>query len=213
VLKGALKTRQVTHYPALKRDELGDFLRSLFEYPGRPETRLAVTLLLLTFVRPGELRAAQWSEIDLDRQEWRIPAERMKARVEHVVPLSRQAVKTLEELRVLTGHSPYLFPGGRRRVPYMSENTINKAIAALGYKGRVVGHGFRATASTILNESGRFPVDAIERQLAHAEHNRIRAAYHRAEYLAERRKMMQSWADLLDGLRTGAEVVPFPHRA
>ena len=136
----------------------------------------------------------------------------MKARTEHVVPLSRQAVAAIEELRALTGHSPYLFPGGRGRVPYMSENTVNKAIAVLGYKGRIVGHGFRATASTILNESGRFPADAIERQLAHAERNKIRAAYHRAEYLTERRKMMQAWADLLEGLQTGAEVVPM-HRS
>ena len=213
VLKGALKTAQVRHYPALERNELGGFLRSLTDYPGRPETRLAVTLLLLTFVRPGELRAAQWSEFDLDHGEWRIPAERMKARAVHVVPLSRQAIEVLEELRPLTGHTPYLFPSGRARVPYISENTINKAIAALGYKGRVVGHGFRATASTILNETGHFPVDAIERQLAHAERNRIRAAYHRAEYLTERREMMQYWADLLNVCRSGAAVFPLRQRA
>ena len=212
VLKGALKTGQTTNYPALKRAELGDFLRKLTDYPGRPETRLAVTLLLLTFVRPGELRAAPWSEFDLEGCEWRIPAERMKARAEHVVPLSRQAVAAIEELRALTGHSPYLFPGGRGRVPYMSENTVNKAIAVLGYKGRIVGHGFRATASTILNESGRFPADAIERQLAHAERNKIRAAYHRAEYLTERRKMMQWWADTLDAVQTGANVVSLKDR-
>ena len=203
-----MRSRQTRHYPALKRDELGDFLRALTDYPGRPETRLVVTPLLLTFVRPGELRAAQWSEFDLDRAEWRIPAERMKLRSKHVVPLSRQAVAVLEELRPLTGHTPYLFPSGRARVPCISENTINKAIAVLGYKGRVVGHGFRATASTILNETARFPVDAIERQLAHAERNRIRAAYHRAEYLPERREMMQYWADLLEDLHTGATVIP-----
>lgn len=208
VLKGALRVGQTTHYPALRRDELGDFLRRLTDYPGRPETRLAVTLLLLTFVRPGELRAAEWSELDRETGEWRIPAARMKRRVEHIVPLSRQALAALEELESLTGHSRYLFPGGRARVPYISENTINKAIAMLGYKGRVVGHGFRATASTILNETGRFPVDAIERQLAHAERNRIRAAYHRAEYLKERREMMQWWGDLLEALRAGGAVVP-----
>lgn len=205
-LKGVLKTGQVVHYPALRRDELGEFQRKLVEYPGRPETRLALELLLLTFVRPGELRAARWTEFDLEAAEWRIPAARMKARAEHIVPLSRQAVAALEELRTLTGHGEYLFPGGHKRVPYMSENTINKAITVLGYKGRIVGHGFRATASTILNELGRFPVDAIERQLAHAERNRVRAAYHRAEYLRERRTMMQDWADLLDSCLQGAEI-------
>lgn len=213
VLKGALKTAPTRHYAALRRDELGDFVRALTDYPGRPETRLAVHLLLLTFVRPGELRAAQWCEFDLDGAEWRIPATRMKGRTEHIVPLSRQALERLEELRPLTGHRDYLFPSGRARVPYISENTINKAIDVLGYKGRVVGHGFRATASTILNESGRFPPDAIERQLAHAERNRIRAAYHRAEYLAERRQMMQHWADLVDARRDGAEVIHLANRA
>lgn len=213
VLKGALKTGQPKHYPALRRDELGDFLRKLTEYPGRPETRLAVQLLMLTFVRPGELRAAQWPEFDLDGAEWRIPAARMKGRIEHVVPLSRQGLAVLRELQALTGHSDYLFPSDRARVPFISENTINKAIDVLGYKGRVVGHGFRATASTILNESGRFPPDAIERQLAHSERNRIRAAYHRAEYLAERRQMMQHWANLLDACRGGAEVIALAQRA
>ncbi len=211
-LKGALKTAQTQHYPALRRDELGDFVRKLVDYPGRPETRLAVHLLLLTFVRPGELRAAQWSEFNLQAAEWRIPSERMKGRTEHIVPLSSQALRLLEELRTLTGHGDYLFPSGRARVPCMSENTINKAIDVLGYKGRVVGHGFRATASTILNESGRFPVDAIERQLAHAERNKVRAAYHRAQYLVERRQMMQHWADLLDACRKGAEVIPITTR-
>lgn len=208
VLKGALKVGQTKHYPALRREEVGAFLRELLEYPGRPETRLALQILLLTFVRPGELRAARWTEFDLEGAEWRVPAERMKARVEHIVPLSLQTVALLKELQSLTGHAACLFPGGHSRVPYISENTLNKAIEVLGYKGRVVGHGFRATASTILNESGHFAPDVIERQLAHAERNKVRAAYHRAEYLAERRRMMQVWADLLDGLRTGAEVVP-----
>ncbi|MGE0484828.1 MAG: tyrosine-type recombinase/integrase [Gammaproteobacteria bacterium] len=208
----ANKTGQTRHYPALRRDELGAFQRKLVEYPGRPETRLALQLLLLSFVRPGELRAARWTEFDLEAAEWRIPAARMRGRADHIVPLSRQAVAALEELRTLTGHGEYLFPGGHKRVPYMSENTINKAIAVLGYKGRIVGHGFRATASTILNEAGRFPVDAVERQLAHAERNKVRAAYHRAEYLRERRVMMQEWADLLDGLRQGGEVRQFQRR-
>jgi integrase len=200
-------------YPHLDRDQIGDFLRRLVEYPGRTETRIAVNLLLLSAVRTGELRAAKWDEIDVKRGEWRIPAERMKMRSPHIVPLSSQVRALIEELRGLTGYSIYLFPGGRGRFPYMSENTVNKAIAMLGYKGKVVGHGFRATFSTIANESGRFSPDVIERQLAHKEQNEIRAAYHRAEYLAERRKLMQWWADYLDQLKAGAEVVPIPLRA
>ena len=210
VLRGALKVGQTRHYPALRREEVGAFMRTLLEYPGRPETRLALQILMLTFVRPGELRAAHWAEFKFDTAEWRIPPERMKARVEHVVPLSLQSLALLKELHSLTGHGPYLFPGGHSRVPYMSENTLNKAIDVMGYKGRVVGHGFRATASTIMNESGDFAPDVIERQLAHAERNKVRAAYHRAEYLAERRRLMQVWADLLDSLRASAGVTPLP---
>lgn len=202
--RDVLGSHTVQHFPHLVEAELGEFLRALAEYPGRPETRLAVKLLLLTFVRPGELRAAKWEEFDLDSEAptWRIPAERMKMRSAHVVPLSQQAVDALTELKIFTGHSPYLFPGGRGRLPYMSENTINKAIALLGYKGRVVGHGFRATASTILNESRKFHPDAIERQLAHKDRNEIRAIYDRAEHLEERRRVMQWWADRLEALAT-----------
>jgi integrase len=207
--RDVLEHHAVKHFPHLAEAELGEFLRALAEYPGRPETRLAVKLLLLTFVRPGELRAAKWEEFDLggDAPVWRIPAERMKMRFPHVVPLSRQAIEALKELQLFTGHSPYLFPGGRGRLPYMSENTINKAIALIGYKGRVVGHGFRATASTILNESREFHPDAIERQLAHKDRNEIRAIYDRAEHLDERRRLMQWWADKLDALAT-ANVIP-----
>ena len=136
----------------------------------------------------------------------------MKMRAPHVVPLSSQAIALLKELHDFTGYSPYIFPGGRGRFPYMSENTVNKAIAMLGYKGRVVGHGFRATFSTIANESGHFSPDVIERQLAHKERNDVRAAYHRAEYLSDRRKMMQWWADFLDDMRSGAEVIPLHTR-
>ena len=203
-----LAERKAKRYPHLKRDEIGDFLRKLTEYPGRPETRIAVNLLLLTALRTGELRAAKWAEIDVKRGEWRIPAERMKMRTPHIVPLSSQALSLFDELHDLTGYSPYLFPGGRGRFPYMSENTVNKAIAMLGYKGRVVGHGFRATFSTIANESGNFSPDVIERQLAHKERNEVRAAYHRAEYLPDRCKMMQWWADYLDALKSGAAVIP-----
>ena len=213
VLKGALRTAPVTHYPALRRHELGDFQRALQEYPGRAETRIALQILMLTFVRPGELRAAKWTEIDYDGAEWRIPAERMKMRSEHIVPLSHQAIALLTELRTLTCHSEYLFPGGQKRIPFMSENTLNKAIDVIGYKGRLVSHGFRATASTILNESGQFAPDVIERQLAHTERNKIRAAYNRAEYLAERQIMMQYWSDCLNALRDGARLIKMPLRA
>lgn len=212
--RDVLESRTVQHFPHLVEAELGEFLRALAEYPGRPETRLAVKLLLLTFVRPGELRAGKWEEFELtsDAPLWRIPAERMKMRFPHVVPLSAQAVETLKELKIFTGHSPYLFPGGRGRLPHMSENTVNKAIALLGYKGRVVGHGFRATASTILNESRKFHPDAIERQLAHKDRNEIRAIYDRAEHLEERQRLMQWWADKLDAL-TASNVVPLRQMA
>ena len=201
-----LEPRKTKSHPHLTAAALGDFLRQLHDYPGRPETRIAVQLLMLTFVRTGELRAAQWHEFDLERHEWRIPAARMKMRAPHLVPLSARAMALLKKLREFSGYSAYLFPNHGKH-PYMSENTINKAIANLGYKGRVVGHGFRATASTILNESGFFSPDIIERQLAHKEQNEIRAAYHRAEYLAERAKMMQWWADFLDTKQRGGEVI------
>ena len=201
-----LEPRKTKSHPHLTSGELGEFLRQLHDYPGRPETRIAVQLLMLTFVRTGELRAAQWQEFDLERREWRIPAARMKMRAPHLVPLSARAMALLKELREFSGYSAYLFPNHGKH-PYMSQNTINKAIANLGYKGRVVGHGFRATASTILNESGLFSPDIIERQLAHKEQNEIRAAYHRAEYLAERAKMMQWWADFLDTKQRGGEVI------
>ena len=152
---------------------------------------------MLTFVRTGELRGAEWSEIDADAAEWRIPAERMKAREPHVVPLSRQALAVIEELRGLSGSGRYLFPHRTRAERTMSENTVLYAFYRLGYESRMTGHGVRAVASTILNETG-FPPDVIERQLAHAERNKTRAAYNRSAYLPERRKMMQHWADLLD---------------
>lgn len=207
--RDVLESRPVKHFPHLVEAELGEFLRALVEYPGKPLTRLAVKLLLLTFVRPGELRAAKWEEFNLadDVPVWRIPAERMKMRHPHAVPLSRQVVEALKELQIFSGHSAYLFLGGQGRLPYMSEGTVSKAIAILGFKGRVVGHGFRATASTILNESRQFHPDVIERQLAHKDRNEIRAIYNRAEHLGERQRLMQWWADKLDALAAG-NVVP-----
>ncbi len=167
----------------------------------------------LLFVRPGELRKAEWTEFNLDAAEWRIPAERMKMREQHIVPLSTQGVAILRELHALTGSRRYVFPGARTNGRPMSENTVNAGLRRLGYaKDEMTGHGFRSIASTLLNEHG-WHRDAIERQLAHAERNNVRAAYNFAEHLPERRKMMQAWADYLDGLRAGAEVIPLHGRA
>jgi integrase len=190
----------VTHYAAIGEKELPKLLEGIDGYDGEPTTKCALKLLVLTFVRTGELRAAEWSEIDTDAAEWRIPAERMKMREEHVVPLSTQALTVLEELRAQTGDGRYVFPQRAHPDRIMSENTITYALYRLGYHSRMTGHGVRALASTILNETG-FKPDVIERQLAHAERNKVRAAYNRSSYLSERRKMMQSWADMLDAAR------------
>jgi integrase len=206
-LRGALQTREVKHYNALKESELPEFLEKLDTYDGSKITKLAIRLLMLTFVRTGELRAAIWKEVSTDKAEWRIPAERMKMGQEHIVPLSKQALEVLEQLRDVVGEREHLFPNEHNPKKCMSENTILFALYRMGYRGRATGHGFRATASTVLNEQG-WRADAIERQLAHSEKNKIRAAYHRSEYLPERRKMMQAWAEYLDGLRRGAPVVP-----
>ena len=206
-LAGQLKTPKAGNYKALARADLPEFLGRLDAYDGSPVTRLALRLLLLTFVRTGELRAAEWAEFDLDGAVWRIPPERMKMRAAHVVPLSRQALEVLAELRQHTGGGRYLFPSQSRRTQeVMSEHTMLYALYRMGYHSRATGHGFRATASTILNEMG-FRPDVIERQLAHEERNKVRAAYNRAEYLDERRTMMQTWGEFLDALRTGAKVI------
>jgi integrase len=200
-LKGALKTHVKKNYAHLKAIELPEFLQKVRAYDTRhPQTRLAVTLLLLTFVRTTELRGATWDELDLENAEWRIPAERMKMRRDHIVPLSHQAVSAFRELQRLNGEWKYVFPNPYKPIKYMSENSILYALYRMGYHSRTTGHGFRHTASTILNESGLFSGDAIERQLAHVQGNKVRGAYNHAQYLPERRKMMQWWADYLDGL-------------
>lgn len=201
-LRGALEAPKRKNYAALLAADLPAFLSKLDTYEGRPETKLALRLLVLTWVRSGELRAADWSEFNFEAAEWRIPAERMKMRAPHVVPLSRQAISTLRQLQAVTGSTGLLFPQLSHPSRCMSENTMLYALYRLGYHSRTTAHGFRATASTILNEMG-WNADAIERQLAHAERNKVRAAYHRSEYLPERRKMMQAWADYLSGLYTG----------
>jgi integrase len=195
-----------------KPDDVGRLLRAIDGFQGQPTTLGALRLAPLVFVRPGELRRAEWSEIDLDRAEWRIPAAKMKMREEHIVPLATQAVAILRELHDLTGTRRFAFPSIRTHDRPMSENTVNAALRTLGFdKNTMTGHGFRAMASTRLNELEWSP-DVIERQLAHAERNKVRAAYNRAQYLEERRKMMQAWADYLDVLRTGANVVPIKRR-
>jgi integrase len=206
-LVGSLKTRKVTHRAALSRAELPEFLTKLNAYDGHRITRLAMKLMALTFVRSSELRGARWEEFDFERAEWRIPAERMKMGTEHIVPLSRQAVAVIEELRPITGRYELLFPNRNNLNKPMSENALIYAMYRMGYHSKATVHGFRATASTILHELGFWP-DVIERQLAHAERNSVRAAYHRSEYLEERRRMMQAWADYLDTLATGATVIP-----
>jgi len=178
-LKGALRATKQEHRPALPRADLPEFYRRLAAEPLNPATRLAIHLLMLTMTRPGEVRFARWDEFDLARAEWRIPAERMKMRVPHIVPLSRQALAVLEELRQISGHCELLFPSERKLTNPISENTLSYAMGRMGYKGIATPHGFRALASTILNEEG-FDPDVIERQLAHAERNKVRAAYHRA---------------------------------
>ena len=211
-LKGALRATKQEHRPALPRAELPEFYRRLAAEPLNPATRLAFHLLMLTMTRPGEVRFARWDEFDIERAEWRIPAERMKMRAPHIVPLSRQALAVLEELRQVSGHCELLFPSERKLTDPMSENTLSYAMGRMGYKGIATPHGFRALASTTLNEEG-FDPDVIERQLAHAERNKVRAAYHRAEYLDDRRKLLQWLADFYES-QQGGNVRPVNfHRA
>ena len=182
------------------------FMEALDAYPGKLATKLGFKLLLLTFVRKNELAEAPWTEFDLDKAEWRIPPERMKMQGAHIVPLSRQAVECLKELKLISCNSPFVFPNHGAPDKPMSGTTFNKALDTMGYGGKFTPHGFRATASTILNEQG-FRPDLIERQLAHTERDRVRAAYNHAEYLEERRRMLQHWADYIDGLCSGGNVV------
>ena len=208
-LRGALPPALERHHAALtKPADVAALLRAIAGYQGSFVVRCALRLAPLVFVRPGELRKAEWSEIDLEEATWRIPAAKMKMRTEHLVPLSRQSVEILRELHPLTGNARYIFPGARTISRPMSENAITAALRRMGYsREEMTGHGFRTLASTLLNEMG-WSADAIERQLAHAERDEVRGAYNRAEYLAERRRMMQSWADYLDRLAAGGSVAP-----
>lgn len=201
-LRGALPAWRPEHYPTITDPrEVGQLLREIDGHKGGLITKVAMKLTPLLFVRPGELRRAEWSEIDLDAAEWRIPAAKMKGRVMHIVPLAKQAVALLKELRPLTGGRTFVFPGNRTNGEPMSENTVNAALRRLGYdRTMLTAHGFRGMASTMLHECG-WPSDVIERQLSHAERNSVKAAYNHAEHLPKRREMMQSWADYLDSLR------------
>ena len=202
-LKGALMPVRARHFPSVKRPEqVGELMRAIDGYDAKTlPIHAALRLLPLVFVRPGELRLAQWEEFDLPKAEWRIPGERMKMRSEHIVPLSTQAVAILKELNPVTGPKGCVFPSILHAGRPISDNTINSALRRLGYeRHEMTAHGFRSIASTLLNEKG-WNSDAIERQLSHGERNKIRGTYNFAEYLPERRKMMQAWADYLDELR------------
>ena len=206
-LQGALTPVKQTHYASIKNPiEIGTLLRAINDYQGYFPTKCALQLASLLFVRPGELRHAEWSEINFETREWKIPAEKMKMRVQHIVPLSTQAISILCELRQLTRDGKYVFPSVRTLKRPMSDNTLNAALRRMGYtKEEITPHGFRSMASTLLNEQG-WNRDVIERQLSHGERDTVRAAYNHAEYMPQRKEMMQSWADYLDSL-AGMNVV------
>ena len=199
-LKGALKTAPQKNHNYFKENDLPDFLANLDKYDGELLTQLAIKLTLLTFVRTTEIRGAQWQEFDFTKNLWRIPAERMKMRVEHIVPLADQAIMILERIKNISHNSAFVFPNINNPNKMMSANTMIFALYRMGYHSKATIHGFRATASTILNENG-FRSDVIERQLAHGERNKVRASYNHASYLSERTQMMQWWANFIDGKR------------
>lgn len=211
-LREALATKPAKHFAAITEpSQVGPLLRSIHDYSGHPCTVAALKLSPLVFVRPGELRTAEWSEFDLDAAEWRIPGAKMKMGQDHIVPLSTQALEILKNLQAVSGHGRYVFPSLRTGERPMSENTVNAALRGMGYSSDVqTGHGFRAMARTILDEVLAERVDFIEHQLAHAVRDPNGRAYNRTAHLPARRQMMQRWADYLDGLRAGGSVIPFP---
>ncbi|MFM0162808.1 tyrosine-type recombinase/integrase [Paraburkholderia sediminicola] len=212
-LRDALtSSRPVKHMARVDESELPELLRKIDAYQGEPETRLALKFLSLTFVRTIELREAEWSEIDTKRAEWRIPGEKMKKRRPHIVPLSRQALAVLEEVRPLTGGRKWVFTSPIRRDQPLSANFVLSALGRMGFRHTMTGHGFRGLASTVLNERD-FNSDWIERQLAHVEGNGVRAAYNHAQYLPQRREMMQWWADYLDKQRRSNVLQFAPRRS
>lgn len=207
-IQGSLKRRIVQHSKPMTGTELGEFIKALDNYPGHYSNRIALNLMLLTLARTNEVLQAKWKEFDFDKKLWEVPAERMKMREAHLTPLSDQAIVILNNLTVVTGNSPYLFPNRSNYHKPCSHGVLWKMVASMGYKGRISPHGIRATGSTILNDTG-FRSEIIERQLAHAERNKVRASYNQALYLEERRKMMQWWADYLDALKADdKKIVP-----
>jgi integrase len=209
ILRGALTIPRVRHHAAIvEPKKVGELLRAIDTYAGRPETLHALRIAPHVFLRPGELRQAKWSEIDFAEKVWRVPAERMKMKQPHAVPLSRQVLFLLQDLRSLARDSEFLFPALHTTKRCLSDNTLNVALRRLGFEhDEMTSHGFRAMASTLLNESGLWHPDAIERALAHGERDKVRAAYHRGAHWAERVRMAQWWSDYLDQLRVGGEVV------
>ena len=209
VLRGALTAPSVKHHSAIIDPiGLGGLLRAIDDYYGRPETKIALMLAPRLFVRPGELRQAEWSELDLGEAVWRIPAAKMKMGQPHVVPLSTQSIALFQQLKLLGNPGQFMFPAFHTSLRAMSENTLNSALRRMGYDAtEMTAHGFRSTASTLLNESGLWHPDAIERALAHKDLDRVRAAYHRGAHWAERVKMAQWWCDYLDTLRDGATIL------
>lgn len=220
-LKGALPVYRKKHFPAITDPkELGHLLRVIDDYRGSLVIRCAFKLSPLVMLRPSELAGAEWSEIDFDAEMWTIPVARMKGSkavkednlTTHVIPLSRQAIAILKEIEPFSGRFQHIFTGARNRRKSMSASSVNMALRRLGYQGVMTAHSFRTMASTMLNEMGYSP-DAIEKQLAHKDKNRIRAVYNRAQYLEERRLLLQQWADYLDTLKNGADVIPINRRA
>ncbi len=207
-MRGVLKSRKVTHRAALTIDDLPKFLHDLSYGDIHITTKLALQFTILTASRSGEVRGATWNEIDLENKLWKIPATRMKMDKPHTVPLSKQALSIIERAGKLWGKDGFLFPGIRQGSKQLSENTMLYALYRIGYHSQATVHGFRATFSTIANESG-FDGDVIEKALAHEERNRVRAAYHRSDYIEQRKKLMQWWADKLQQLESGAKIIPF----
>ena len=210
-LRGALTAPKVIHRATVVDPTgIGALLRAIEDYDGLPLTKAALKLAPLAFVRPGELRKAEWAEFDLEHAEWRIPAAKMKMRRFHRVPLSKQSLAIIHDLQAFSRDGRWLFPSVRSIFRPMSENTLNAALRWLGYrKGQMTAHAFKIMASTLLNKRSRRNPDAIERQLAHQESGDVRRAYmHAAEYWPERIKMMQAWADYLEELRDSGKVIP-----
>ncbi|MBK9562499.1 MAG: integrase arm-type DNA-binding domain-containing protein [Micavibrio sp.] len=202
-LDGALKPVKRGHFAAITPEELPEFLSAMDrnDYRGFPETRLGLELMLHTFVRTIELIGAEWKEFDLDKAVWIVPASRMKTRKEHMVPLSRQVVEKLRQLHLITGRSTWVFPSQCNSRKHMSNNTIRTAIVRMGYGGRMTGHGFRALAMSTIKEKLKYRHEVVDRQLSHVHHNSVTRAYDRAQWLDERKEMMQAWSDYIDQLR------------